>query len=395
VRTSIDDRRVRAILIVLASLALVDCGGGGEGGSAAGCAGGLETHTGAAVFSGGMSAGVSSVPGIINHGEPVTISGSGFGVKSPALPAVLDGASGTNILDKWDGFWPSQNATYNLAYRNLPPCLSRPHARASNRVISGAHYSSGGADAGFNVMFWKNRTITSYPAYTYASWYQRMDNNWVFGSDDNLKLWDFSLGSEPYNQYNWYINWNDGPHNAVSATSFGWTDDGVGAAPPLSSLQDPDQNGHNSFWGGGGVNPMSGWAKVEIEIKYTNANDGYIKMWENGVLQMNYLGSTDKYSGTSRSESIGGFARSRSTNNWRYFAEVYLDYTPARVVLANNPTLSLATIVENQIPTAWSNTSITFVINLGRFTTGQTAYVFVITPSGVPDGPGRPVTVGQ
>jgi hypothetical protein len=389
VRSSIDDRRIRVVLIVLASLALADCGGGGGGGSAAGCVGGSLARSGVAVFGGGIGAGVSTVPGTVFHGDTVTISGSGFGVKSPALPAVLDGASGTNILDKWDGFWPSQNTMYNLAYRDLPPCISPPHSRANNRVISGAHYSSGGADAGFNVMFWKNRTITPYPSYTYASWYQRMDDNWQFGqgspADDNLKAWDFSEGNEPYNLVaNWYLEYNPRPTSAVSGAGWNITDDGT-------ALQFS-----GSSFGGSAVNPMSGgWTKIEVEIKYTNQSNGYIKLWENGEQKINYAGRTDNYPGTARSEAIGGFARSRSTNNWRYFTDVYLDYTPARVVLADNPTLSSATVVENQIPTAWSDTSITFVVNLGKFTQGQTAYLFVIDASGLPNGPGQVVTVGS
>ena len=49
---------------------------------------------------------------------------------------------------------------------------------------------------------------------------------------------------------------------------------------------------HSHFWDGA-VNPMSGrWAKVEIEAKYTNLNNGYFKLWENGVLKVNYVGRT-------------------------------------------------------------------------------------------------------
>ena len=136
-----------------------------------------------------------------------------------------------------------------------------------------------------------------------------------------------------------------------------------------------------------------GWTKIEQEISYSRGSDGYIKLWENGVLKINYAGVTDLYPGTARSEGIGGYARSRSTNNWRYFADVYLDYTPARVVLANNANLSLATIIETQIPTGWSDTSIALTVNLGQFTSGQTAYLFVVNPSGQPSDPGFPLVV--
>jgi hypothetical protein len=381
-RSSVHDRRIRVVLIVLASLALADCGGGGGGGGStlpANCVAPIPNLSGA------------TVTAAMNHGDIVAISGgSAFGVKSPALPVVLDGATGaTSFLSKWDGFWPTQNAMFNVAYRDVPT-VSPPHGRSSNpnRYIAGAHYSSVDFASGFNVMFWKNRTIASFPAYTYASWYQRMDANWTFGlgnpPDNNLKMWDYSIGTEPYNQHNWYIEYNPQPTTNGSATSWNITDDST-------ALQFPDQNGHSSFWNNA-VNPMSQWVKIELEIKYSNQSNGYIKLWENGEQKINYVGRTDSYPGTARSESIGGYARSQcnnvSCNNWRYFADVYLDYTPARIVLANSSNLSNATIIENQIPTNWSDTSITFVVNLGKFNSAQGAYLFVVNLCGQPSSTG-------
>jgi hypothetical protein len=141
---------------------------------------------------------------------------------------------------------------------------------------------------------------------------------------------------------------------------------------------------------------MSGvWTKIELEIRYDKTSSGYVKLWENGVLKMNYAGRTDGLPGATRSEAVGGYQRQHSSTAWRYFADVYVDYTPARVVLANNSVLRLATVIEPQVPSAWSPTSITVSANLGRFNAGDTAYLFVVDPLGNPSATGFPVTVGQ
>lgn len=337
---------------------------------------------------------IQSASGAFSHKSAVTITGSGFGTKDIAAPIVWDDASGNNILDKWDGAWPNNNATYNTTYRSPMRGIALPHNNIT-RYIAGAHGQGSGANGGYNVIFFKYRTISSYPAYTYASWYERADDAWVFGGDNNYKTFAFSNGQGPYNlPINWYLAFNTpNPNSTKDSASYILGDDSWGLQ--YESLMLTDTNGHSHWWDSA-INPMSGvWKKVELEIKYTNKNDGYIKLRENGVLRINYAGSTDKYPGNSRTEGIGGYARMyNQPNNWRYWADVYLDYSLARVVLANNANLNNATIREPQISSAWSTSSISFSVNLGKFTAGQTAYLFVFDPSGVPNTTGYPITVG-
>jgi len=332
---------------------------------------------------------VTSVSGKFDHKAVVTISGSGFGNKGTAAPVVWDDASGSDIKAKWDLTWPNANSAYNMAYRTPQRGISLPHSNIS-RYLAGAHAGSGGANGGWNVAVWKNRVISSYPAYTYASWYQRSDDNWVFGDDNNYKCFDFSRGNGGYDlPYNWYIEYNSRPTSRTSGASWHILDDAYGQSN--ASLDGPTSD----WWFGSAVNPMSGvWSKIEVEIKYTNQKDGYIKLWENGKLRVDYRGTTDRYPGTQRSEAIGGYARVTNSNNWRYFADIYLDHSRARVVLANNASLSSATIIEPQIPSAWSDGSISAQVNLGKFTAGQTAYLFVVDPSGVVSSSGYPVKIG-
>src|ERR671911_419028 len=100
---------------------------------------------------------ISGASGQWSHKATVTVTGSGFGLKSHAAPVVWDDASTGNILDKWDGAWPENNPTYNIAYRAPMRGVSLPHQRIT-RYIAGAHGEGLGPRAGTIVAFFKNRT---------------------------------------------------------------------------------------------------------------------------------------------------------------------------------------------------------------------------------------------
>lgn len=340
---------------------------------------------------------ISNAAGTLTHGSSVTITGSGFGTKTTAAPVIWDDASiGSVPTDngKWDGYYPQypvHSTVWHVRYTSPIRGVATAHTHVA-RYMAGGHGEVG--SNGYDVMFWKNRTMASYPQFTYACWYERGDPNWVFGGDNNYKMYDFSTGTQPYaSPSNWYTAWNTPlPNSTVGGCVWVFNDDCLDA--PCESLAWPDNNGHNYYWNTG-ANNFGGWQKVEMEIQWTNQTSGYVKVWNNGVLVMNYSGPTDKYAGTARSESVGGYARMYGQpNNWRYWNDVYLDYTRSRVLLANNATLTSATIREIQIPSSWSNGSINATMNLGKFTTGQTAYLFVLDSTGVSNTTGFPVVVG-
>ena len=331
---------------------------------------------------------IQQVSGVLDHKRTITISGTGFGSKAPAAPVVFDDATGSDISRKWDGAWPNIVPGYNTNYYSPMRGINPPHSH-DTRYIAGAHATTAGAYSGEIVIFYKNIPVQPFPFYVYASWYQRADNEWVFGRDNNYKTFDYSTCcSGPYGEgHTWYTAYGP-PHPGSNTDSGQWL---IGGVPPMN----PDVNGHNAWWGTA-VNPMAGkWSKVEIAIKVTDQTDGYVNVWENGHQVMNYVGLTDNYPGTQRTIGIGGFARMLGySNNWRYYDDAYLDTTLSRVVLADKPELSQATIIENQIPSAWSDGSITATVNLGQFTQGQTAYLIVVDSSGTPSATGLAVTAG-
>jgi hypothetical protein len=332
---------------------------------------------------------VLQVSGTLNHKSTITISGTGFGSKPTAAPLVWDDASGNNFGGKWDGAWPDQLPGYNTGYYGPMRGVDPPHSHDS-RFIAGAHAASNGANAGYDVVFWKSISLQPFPFYLYVSWYQRDDDKWVFGGDNNLKLFAYSVCCTAYeNPNDWFLLYGPPHPGSSSDTGQQWTIGDNG-----HSLQQPDANGHNAWWANA-ANPMGGrWSKVEVAIKVTNQTNGYVRVWENGQQVLGYVGSTDKYAGDQRSIGIGGFARMQVPQNWRYFADPYMDTTLSRVVLADKPVLAQATIVENQIPTSWSDSSITATVNLGQFFQGNTAYLFVVDSSGTVSATGLPVTAG-
>ncbi len=330
---------------------------------------------------------MQQVGGPLDHNASVTITGSGFGSKPTAAPIVWDNASGNLITDKWDGAWPDKLPGYNTQYYGAMRGVNPPHSH-DTRFIAGAHASNTGADAGYDVVFYKNITVQSAPSYIYVSWYQRADAGWHFGGDNNFKTFAYSVCCGAYSEPYWYTMYGP-PHPSSNS------DKGIVWAINGQQLSNPDAHGKNAWWGRA-VNPTAGkWSKVEMAIKASAGSDGYVKQWEDGTLVMDYAGPTDKFPGNGRDIAIGGYARMQGfTSNWRYFDDVYLDTTLARVVLADKPSLKDATIIENQIPITWSDGSITATVNLGQFTQGQTAYLFVVDATGAVSATGTPVTAG-
>ena len=72
-----------------------------------------------------------------------------------------------------------------------------------------------------------------------------------------------------------------------------------------------------------------------------------------------------------------------STNIYSFYADaVYVDRTRARVEICDTSTWSARTHCEIQIPSAWSNTSITVTENQGSLGSLQNAYLYVVDANG-------------
>lgn len=327
---------------------------------------------------------ISGTSGTWSHDGSVTISGSSFGSKSPAAPRIWDhGQYATLSAAGWAGWAPTDGpGNSNMAYSTGISSVVMPHARTT-KYATGSHEGTNSSTGGNNVQLVMSMT-KSEGQIVYFNWYARLDPAWQSGfvspGDGNFKTFGYAENCcELINGTgtNWYSAAFLDP--ASSDAQYIITDDGP-------SLQNPDANGDNSFHenmvspGKGSASDASKWVKNEAITKITSATGpgGYIKIYDNGVLGLNYAGRTDNYSGTTRSVGVGGYARDQGfSTQRRFFADIYADTTASRVLLCAGSSYATRGICEPQIPTSWSSTSIGVTVNAGRFTNSSAAYLYV------------------
>lgn len=347
--------------------------------------------------------------GLIN-GDSFIVTGSGFGTKTGSGPTIWDhGQAADGTLDpQWTNALPNigNPSSSNTKNRNTPfnggggaSTINSPHPYTP-RILAGKH-QVGGYDGGRNVGPWI--TFTRPASVYYSTWiyYQRFDPNWVFsvpgntqlGDDNNQKTYDYATNA-PYNpiNLNWYDSVWDGSTGVTSKNGYGGQyilndDGGMGDPTPNASLTNPNNPASPSqFYGDESYNQWGhGWIKMMRFMKFTASADGFVKIYEvtnTGLtLAGNYIQTTDRWSGNTRTEMIGGYSREPefgpqgqgAVPNWRYLADLYNDRqvsNPGVWVMTNNASLAASTIIEPQIWTAWSDGSVTLTHWRGALPSG-------------------------
>lgn len=382
---------------------------------------------------------VSSVTGQVVHDNLIVIEGSGFGAKSPARPLWWDDGEGATLNDPsimrtgdfdwvtsrlgsgsrhYNDVWPrnttdlSTRIQYRPAtFRNTAP----PHGR-SNVFLAGAHDDEGecmGGSPGRNVAI--NISDSSVHDDWIIFYYQRLDALWPTTNpgSQNYKYFNWEADA-PYGIYDSLINYDNtnscgGGYNNLRRTPACNEDWMTGAIIGVLDF--------NTCGGAAGYpvithdtnvpNPLKKWVHTEVRMDYTG--DFYQIINDNVAMvdtELDAEGDCDVRPAVGVSPwggvSIGGYWRENLCNNQadlnddavRYFDDIYVDTTLSRVVLANQPSYSSATIIEPQIPSAWSNTSISVDVNLGRLQDSGGAYLFVFDSGNLRNSIGFPVELG-
>jgi hypothetical protein len=333
---------------------------------------------------------VTQVTGSIAEGGQITISGSGFGTKSPAKPylwAPMDGSINPSPLGVVTSWQQLGSMSYN------PTCSA-----------TGGGCMQGGASNGSGTNVW-TATVQSGANFDWNSYGQK---TYVFRKSKR----DFQFdGSQNVKIFRW---WGMGGGGSIQGPNyyFATSNGRMGIEGIPSPYQDYSMSGTNLAIAKG---PVNQWYTEELVFKSnsnTNTADADFRLTVNGGAELCSFPNTSWLVNSLQIKSDSGYANDgrmqllfavhmlvEGSDGWkpapsgsRYWADdVYVDNTWARVVIGDSPVYANARHREIQIPYDWSSGSIGVRVNIQAFPASSSAYLFVVDANGVAS-PGFPLS---
>ena len=346
---------------------------------------------------------ITSVSGSVTQGGTITITGSGFGVKSPAKPylwAPMNGnmnPSALGVVSAW-----AQPATNEFTYTaNCGPaagtgCAAGIPANGTSAdawaipIYSPSYYGSG-------------NDWNSYGQQTYV--YRKSKRNFSYTNNGStnvklIRMWGTSSSQFlTYPDFYWSVfNGRIGVEQIPQISTNDFT-----MVPATVATAE---------------GPVNQWYSEEYEVKSNSGPttaDGDFRVAINGGADLmsfpNYQWENNTITLKAASGSGGDGTMKvlypvhfvyENGGNWIpaasgsqiWAADVYADTTWARVMVGNSPTFSATSDREIQIPVAWSNGSIQAQVNINAFPAGQKMYLFVVDSS-ENASVGYPITAGS
>jgi hypothetical protein len=317
---------------------------------------------------------ISKASGDIIDGQNLSLFGSGFGnhsLKIENLHEIIENGSLGQRLNRtgWDANWDRdwQGPVYaNDSYHSGTKSLK----------------SNVNTSLNWNSIFSYDMTNVLAGQKFYASW-------WVKYSGVNSVQWKMFRASGNKTIV-------DGSQEAVL---FNWLQGS------RQLVIDPGQSNDQTFWPSSSLYPGGDnkWYRLDLDFQASDTNQS------NGTMKVTRY--TD--GGTINSQIFKNVkTHLKSGDNWGYaiwqnyigngsgqatiwFDDVYIQYnTSARVELCNGSQWSGRGKCEIQEPTAWSDNSISAVVNTGSYKNGQEVYIYVIDSNGNVNAQGFPIVIG-
>ena len=347
---------------------------------------------------------ILGVSGTYDDSSPnVVISGSGFGTHPltvQSLKANIENGTVGNTLSGASGWnTPADSSSWYAVRYNSTQKHSGSKSLYGHWDGPAQHY---GSDINFNNgSHWEHGTqiyVTYWVRFTYTGaagqwkWFRLRPDTSVGDISPEIMLSSWPAG-EKYalcrpNSYATSTWTTDAGEQGNSRGGIYFT-----TSPYSGSLDPPSTNGT--------------WCRVEFlaepstqggtdgSFKYSIHRPGTgIRTPVNLTNLMTYGPSqSDRWQGIIIGHYWGNAASTTAAEFW--VDDVYKQTgTQARVELGNASTWSACTWREIQLPTAWASGQITCTFNTGSFSTGQTAYLYVVDSTGAYNSTGTPVTIG-
>lgn len=305
------------------------------------------------------------------HGQPFTVSGSGFGSKSPAAPIKYDDFQSVSVGSEIINSTASGPAWANGASNNTNPIASTAQLRSGTPFTRNMRSRWDGNPGGSSSIDSSNVTFTQTFAIGLIHAHVYLDDQQGFSGLQNIKI------------FRWHKNDGDGAPNAAMATP------GVPDVTTDTWAYQVD-GATNPNWFDTDIGYTLGhrWLQVTFGFDLGTGNgnadgSGFCRI--DGQLVKSFTNTAISDAGTTSLDLfyVGNYAGNVAwTGVYQQFWEsVYVDNTWARVELGNASTYGACTNLEIQIPTSWSSSSITFTANRGSFGVGATTRYLYVTDS--------------
>ena len=316
---------------------------------------------------------ISGVNGIFDNYNNISVSGIDFGTKSQVAPLLWDDFESGGSL----GQSVSSSSKVNWNTDGTAPKLSNEKQRGASNRNAKAVVSGSKRDGNTHDLFYKNRLDFSSGKIYINFWFRPLYNV----GPDQFKFWRLCSGNGLTNHYPsialFYTN-NWDRYQLTRASSNG----SAGSTMNQNYSGSYDGNWHNII--------------LEVEPGSVNKSNGRIENWFDQTLQdadenINILTQSGYNFSTVR---FGEYVQNSDKSQTIYYDNIYVDNTWSRAEICDDSDRSRVGHCEIQIPTKWSNSSITLTVNHGSFKTGQTAYLYVVDSNGNANSKGFPITIG-
>ncbi len=323
---------------------------------------------------------INNVTGVINGGNSITISGADFGDKSVAAPLRYDNFEGGTAdlaipSDQPGGGWSteSHNGTNALTW-------SDETVRFPGTLSAKQSYDDEFAGAGISL---DNRddvdTIPETNEMYVSGWF--WFDTWD-GLTNNTKFINMGVPDPIPAEHNGWQTRLDGNQETDNGLFYAYmSDDCSIEGTNGQKLKYEDYHSFENYF-----QPNSSWHRIETYLRI--GSDGYRDIYIDGVKIGELMGNFTSNNCELEYVLIGHYFRLDygvgDPTGVRYWDELYVDTTQARVEICEDSIFSNCTHKEIQIPTSWNDITgeIEVTLNEGSLDTLGGKYIYVIDSDG-------------